>query len=136
MGSLARDLLANVGAAEALPFQCSPGALYPIEPLITFFQQQTADRQPQGQTSRWQPSPRTGVGCVPSRRSCSREHAVSRNASGRCQVVRVIRRQALNRLVTPTDGHFGRARPHAATANAVVSETTSHSRQRRRITVR
>jgi hypothetical protein len=36
----------------------------------------------------------------------------------------------------PTDGHFGRASTHAATANAVVSETTSHSRQRRRITVR
>ena len=69
-------------------------------------------------------------------------------AKGRCQVVRAIgqwphvdryqaiRSQALNGLVTDTDRHVGRDRPHAATANAVVSETTSHSRQRRRITVR
>src|SRR5262245_18742928 len=35
-----------------------------------------------------------------------------------------------------TDMDFLRARLHAATANAVVSETPSHSRHRRRITVR
>ena len=43
---------------------------------------------------------------------------------------------ALNRLVTTRNGRFGRDGTHAATANVVVSETTSHSRQRRRITVR
>jgi putative transposase len=44
--------------------------------------------------------------------------------------------RASNRLVTTTNGRFGRDRPHAATANVVVCETTSHSRQRRRIRVR
>jgi hypothetical protein len=57
-------------------------------------------------------------------------------AIGRCQVVRLIRRQALTRLVTQQTGISAEPDFHATAANAVVSETTSHSRQRRRITVR
>jgi hypothetical protein len=64
-----------------------------------------------------------GASCA----SCSRR---------RCQVVRVIRRQALTRLVTQQTGISAEPDFHATAANAVVSETTSHSRQRRRITVR
>ena len=53
---------------------------------------------------------------------------------GLCQVVRAIRRQAMSQA----RDHRGRyARDLQATAaNAVVSDTTSHSRQRRRINVR
>jgi hypothetical protein len=53
---------------------------------------------------------------------------------GRCQVVR---HPAAG--VEEARGYQGRAfrpRPHAATAKAVVSETSSHCCQRRRITVR
>ena len=55
-------------------------------------------------------------------------------ADRHCQVVRAISRQVLNGLVTTMARRS--AKTHAATANAVVSDTTSHSRQRWRITVR
>jgi hypothetical protein len=57
-----------------------------------------------------------------------------RAADRRCQVVRAIRRQALK--ARNRHGRAFRPRPHAASANAVVSATMSHSRQRRRITAR
>jgi hypothetical protein len=56
-------------------------------------------------------------------------------AARRCQVVRPTEGQVLNRALD-YHGLALRSRPHVATANAVVSETTSHSRQRRRITMR
>jgi hypothetical protein len=56
-------------------------------------------------------------------------------AARRCQVVRPTEGQVLN-WALDYHGLALRSRPHVATANAVVSETTSHSRQRRRITMR
>jgi hypothetical protein len=73
---------------------------------------------------------------APRRRAPGSRPASSIRLDGIGKLFAPSRPWTLNRLVTARDECFSRDRPHAATANAVVSERTSHSRQRRRITQR